>query len=117
MTAIIINSKTISPHIAYGLQLNEHSLIKQLENHQLCTSAADVYKDNPSILISDTTEALECLCDLLTKVIGWVFFCIHIHTMQLFCDYIMAYKELYTCSFIPANMNASKVNNPQGHNH
>lgn len=51
MTAIIINSQTISTHISYRL---EHDMIEQLEKHQLLTSAAGVHKDSLSILISDS---------------------------------------------------------------
>lgn len=58
ITAIIIHSKTISAHITYGLQLNEHGLIKHLEDHQIGTSAAGVSKKNPSIPTLDIEEDL-----------------------------------------------------------
>lgn len=62
ITAIIIHSKTISTHITYGLQLNEHGLVKHLEDHQLGTSAAGVSENNPSIPTLDIREAFKYVC-------------------------------------------------------
>lgn len=84
MTAILINSKTISPHITYALQLNEHGLIKPIENHQLGTSA--VYKDSPSILISDTGEVFNLLRpELLQGMLHWFLFVICKNKYLSFC--------------------------------